>query len=74
MGRSYDNSADVIGATMSSPMNLLMLILIFLGVAVAVTILRIAWKLSSEEFHQEKKEEPGEAKESKDSPGSSENP
>ena len=55
-------------------MNLLMLILIFLGVAVAVTILRIAWKLSSDEFHGGKNEEPGEAKESKDSPGSSESP
>ncbi len=59
---------------MTAPMNLLMLILIFLGVAVAVTILRIAWKLSSDEFHGGKNEEPGEAKESKDSPGSSESP
>ena len=55
-------------------MNLLMLILIFLGIVVAVTIFRVAWKLSSDELHGEKSEEPGEAKESKDSPGSSDNP
>lgn len=65
-------------------MNLLMLILIALGIAVAVAVFRIAWKLTSKEVHhqmerhdvvdQEKSEEPGEAKESKESPGSSENP
>jgi hypothetical protein len=56
-------------------MNLLMLILIALGIAVGVTIFRIAWRLTSDEFHQvNKREEPGELKESKDPPGSSENP
>jgi len=55
-------------------MNLLMLILIFLGIAVAVTILRIAWRLTSDEFYQGKNEEPGETKESKEPPGSSESP
>ena len=58
-----------------SHMNLLMLILIALGIAVGVTIFRIAWRLTSDEFHQvNKREEPGELKESKDPPGSSENP
>ena len=54
-------------------MNLLMLILIALGVAVSVAVLRIAWKLTSDDLHHRKSEGPGGKKESKDPPGPSEN-
>jgi hypothetical protein len=53
-------------------MNLLMLILILLGIAVAVAIFRVAWRLTGEDDIRKESEEPGEAKESKESPGSSE--
>ncbi len=55
-------------------MNLLMLILIFLALVVAGSVFYIAWELSSGNATPRKSEEPGEAKESKDSPGSSESP
>lgn len=55
-------------------MNLLMLILIFLALIVAGSVFYVAWELSSGEADPNKKEEPGEAKESKDSPGSSGGP
>lgn len=51
-------------------MNLLMLILIFLGLVVAGSIFYIAWEFSSEEAWQQKKKEPDDAKESEPSPGS----
>ncbi len=51
-------------------MNLLSLILIGLALIVVVCVFYVAWQLSSEELHAPKKKEPGESKESKDSPGS----
>ncbi|MDH4313890.1 MAG: hypothetical protein OEW68_03520 [Gammaproteobacteria bacterium] len=49
-------------------MNLLMLILIFLGVLAASGVFYIAWRLSSDDFidvssETDEKEEPGDAKE-----------
>lgn len=44
-------------------MNLLMLILIFLALVVAGSVFYIAWELSSDKQHRNKKE-PGDAKES----------
>lgn len=55
-------------------MNLLMLILIFLGLVVAMTVFYIAWRLSSGRTAPPGNEEPGAGKESKQSPGSSEHP
>ena len=51
-------------------MNLLSLILIFLGLIVAISIFYVAWHLSSGRWDHTEKEEPGESKESKDPPGS----
>ena len=47
-------------------MNLLMLILIFLGLVVGASICYIAWELSSDEPYRGRRErkEPGDAKES----------
>ena len=55
-------------------MNLLSLILIAMALIVGACVFYVAWELSSGEFetraHAEmKKKEPGESKESKDSPG-----
>jgi len=54
-------------------MNLLMLILIFLALVVGGTVFYFAWRLSSGGAAPLQSEEPGEAKESNKSPGSSEN-
>jgi hypothetical protein len=51
-------------------MNLLSLILIFLGLIVAISIFYVAWHLSSGRWDPTEKKEPGESKESKDSPRS----
>jgi hypothetical protein len=55
-------------------MNLLSLILIFLGLIVGASVCYVAWELSSgrwgPEDNPEYKKEPGESKEPKDSPGS----
>jgi hypothetical protein len=51
-------------------MNLLSLILIFLGLIVAISIFYVAWHLSSGKWDPTEKKEPGESKESKDSPRS----
>jgi hypothetical protein len=51
-------------------MNLLSLILIFLGLIVAISVFYVAWYLSSGRWDPAEKEEPGESKESKDTPGS----
>jgi hypothetical protein len=50
-------------------MNLLSLILIFLGLIVAISVFYVAWQLSSGSWDPAEKKEPGESKESKDSPG-----
>jgi len=51
-------------------MNLLSLILIFLGLIVALSVFYVAWYLSSGKWDPTDINEPGESKESKDSPGS----
>jgi hypothetical protein len=51
-------------------MNLLSLILIFLGLIVALSVFYVAWYLTSGKLDPVDKKEPGESKESKDSPGS----
>ncbi len=51
-------------------MNLLSLILIFLGLIVAVSICYVAWELSSGFWDPADKKEPGGPKESKGPPGS----
>jgi flagellar basal body-associated protein FliL len=51
-------------------MNLLSLILIFLGLIVAISVFYVAWHLSSGNWDPTEKKEPGESKESKDSPRS----
>jgi hypothetical protein len=51
-------------------MNLLSLILIFLGLIVAISVFYVAWHLSSGSWDPIEKKEPGESKESKDSPRS----
>jgi len=51
-------------------MNLLSLILIGLALIVVICVFYVAWELSSDDLHSAKKKEPGESKESKDSPGS----
>jgi len=51
-------------------MNLLSLILIFLGVIVAISVFYVAWQLSSGRWDPTEEKEPGESKESKDSPRS----
>ena len=53
-------------------MNLLMLILIFLALVVGGTVFYFAWRLSSGRATPLDNREPGEAKESNNSPGSSE--
>ena len=54
----------------ASLVNLLSLILIFLGLCVGVAICFIAWELSSGFWDPTHREEPGASKESKDPPGS----
>ncbi len=51
-------------------MNLLSLILVGMAVIVAGCIFYVAWEFSSGKFEGGIKKEPGESKESKDSPGS----
>ncbi len=51
-------------------MNLLSLILIAMGLLVGVCVFYVAWQLSSGDWDPTVKKEPGESKESKDSPGS----
>ena len=51
-------------------MNLLSLILIFLALVVAGCVFYVAWQLSAGKWDPADKKEPGESKESKDSPGS----
>lgn len=51
-------------------MNLLSLILVFLALFVVGCVFYVAWHLSSGKLEKPNKEEPGESKESKDSPGS----
>ena len=51
-------------------MNLLSLILVFLGLAVGASVFYIAWELSSGKMDDFSKKEPGESKEPEDSPGS----
>jgi hypothetical protein len=54
-------------------MNLLSLILIFLGLIVGISVFYIAWQLSSGTWDPTdpvNKKEPGESKEPNDSPGS----
>ena len=55
-------------------MNLLSLILIFLGLVVAGSIGFIAWELTSDRPFASQKEEPGAGSEPKPSPGSNESP
>jgi len=50
-------------------MNLLSLILIALAVIVSGCVFYVAWEFSSGKFEGGGKKEPGESKESKDSPG-----
>jgi hypothetical protein len=50
-------------------MNLLSLILIAMAIIVAGCVFYVAWELSSGKFEDGVKKEPGESKESKDSPG-----
>lgn len=50
-------------------MNLLSLILIGMAIIVAGCIFYVAWEFSSGKFEGGVKKEPGESKESKDSPG-----
>ena len=51
-------------------MNLLSLILIFMGLLVGVCVFYAAWQLTAVEWEPADKKEPGESKESKDPPGS----
>ncbi len=51
-------------------MNLLSLILIFLALIVVGCVFYVAWHLSSGTWDPANKKEPGESKESNDSPGS----
>ena len=51
-------------------MNLLSLILIAMAIIVAGCVFYVAWEFSSGKFEGGIKKEPGESKESKDSPGS----
>ena len=51
-------------------MNLLSLILIFLGLVVGASVFYVAWELTSGSWGPDDKKEPGESKEPKDSPGS----
>lgn len=51
-------------------MNLLSLILIFLGLSVGVSVFYIAWELSSGSWGPADRKEPDESKGSKDSSGS----
>ncbi len=54
-------------------MNLLSLIIIFLALVIVGSIAFIAWEMTSERMMpRSDKEEPGESKESKESPGSKE--
>ncbi len=56
-------------------MNLLSLIIIFLALAIVASIAYIAWEVTSEDIMPRgNKEEPGESKESNESPGSGEQP
>lgn len=50
-------------------MNLLSLILIAMAIIAAGCVFYVAWEFSSGKFEEEIKKEPGESKESKDSPG-----
>jgi len=50
-------------------MNLLSLILIFLGLVVGISVFYVAWHLSSGSWGPADRKEPGESKEPKDSPG-----
>jgi len=50
-------------------MNILSIILVIMALIVGLCVFYVAWKLSSGEFETGKKKEPGESKESGDSPG-----
>jgi len=50
-------------------MNLLSLILVAMAIIVAGCVFYVAWEFSSGKFESGTKKEPGESKESKDSPG-----
>jgi hypothetical protein len=50
-------------------MNLLSLILIAMALIVAGCVFYVAWEISSGKLETQTKKEPGESKESKDSPG-----
>jgi hypothetical protein len=51
-------------------MNLLAIILVAMALIVGGCVFYVAWELSSGKFDPDEKKEPGESKESKDSPGS----
>jgi len=51
-------------------MNLLSLILVAMGLLVAGCVFYVAWQFTAGEWGPSDKKEPGESKESKDSPGS----
>jgi hypothetical protein len=51
-------------------MNLLSLILIAMGLLVGVCVFYVAWQLTAGEWGTAVKKEPGESKESNNSPGS----
>jgi len=49
-------------------MNLLMIILVLMAIVVSACVFYVAWEFSSGKPRPDKKKEPGESKESKDSP------
>ena len=64
-----DVSVKPIESSYDGAMNLLSLILIALALIVSGCVFYVAWEFSSGKFEGGGKKEPGESKESKDSPG-----